>query len=249
MTYRTPQPAITDYAVAGTIPAPMLAALLGFADAVMAQRPPDFTAGDSYLERWRLAEYGDGSNAYLHRFSGDDDDGAAHDHPYDNVSTILRTGYYEHMHKAPLHVVGGKYDMHTFWRAPGSVISRKATVCHRLSLARPEDGSAPPCDLSLHPRAPVPGVGVPLRLRVRPLQGIPQGQRRKEGVRGMSDQEHENLREKRRTESKKTHEDVLAVLQRLTTVTTVEGFLECVRLGAGIAMEQQKREIAERFGP
>ncbi len=134
MNYQTPQPSITDYAVQGTIPLTLLNAMLGFAETVMAQREPDFTAGDSYLQRWRLAEYGDGSNAYLHRFIGDDEDGACHDHPYDNVSTVLKGGYYEHMHRAPLKVVDGKYELHKFWRAPGTVISRKAVTCHRLSL-------------------------------------------------------------------------------------------------------------------
>lgn len=55
--------------------------------------------------------------------------------------------------------------------------------------------------------------------------------------------------EKDKAASRKAHEDVLAVLQRLTTVTTVEQLLECVRIGAGIALEAQRRKIAERFGP
>ncbi len=61
----------------------------------------------------------------------------------------------------------------------------------------------------------------------------------------MSDQESY---EARKAASKKMHEDVLVVIQRLTTVTTVDQLLECVRLGAGVALEAQKREIAQRFG-
>lgn len=64
----------------------------------------------------------------------------------------------------------------------------------------------------------------------------------------MSDQEATEHQQDR-ARSKKRHEDVLNVLQRLTTVTTLDGFLECVRIGAALAFDAQKQEIEERFGP
>lgn len=116
------------------IPEPLRLSLLAFAGAVMAQRPADFVLG-GYMERWRLGQYGDAPNAYLHRFRGDDDDRALHDHPYDNVSVVLSGGYDEHVHVEQLTVgPDGKYL--TFCRRvhPGQVVERKASHFHRLTL-------------------------------------------------------------------------------------------------------------------
>lgn len=85
------------------------------------QRPPDFVIGGHqrpYLRRWwltpwrrwteavkghpsrivralgRLAELL--PNAYLHEFCRSDDDRALHDHPWANLSVLLRGSYFEH---------------------------------------------------------------------------------------------------------------------------------------------------------
>src|SRR5271167_744377 len=65
---------------------------LGFAQHVMASRPPDFVVGpanDPYLLRWRLLRKGWWPNVYVHHFARSDDARALHDHPTDNVSLIL----------------------------------------------------------------------------------------------------------------------------------------------------------------
>lgn len=64
------------------------------------KRPPDFVIGGSarpYLLRWwlsRRAKWLPG--AYLHCFLRSDDDRALHDHPWPNVSILLRGEYTEH---------------------------------------------------------------------------------------------------------------------------------------------------------
>lgn len=116
--------------------------LLAFAQSLMSQRPPDFVLG-GYMERWRLGAYGDAPNAYIHRFRGDDDDRALHDHPYDNVSVILAGSYNEHFHVDPFTVFENRYLTYRYltWsvrRHPGQVINRKATDYHRLTMVTEE---------------------------------------------------------------------------------------------------------------
>lgn len=116
------------------VPDHLRVAMLAMARSVMDSRPPDFTAGDSYLQRWHLGKYGTGPNAYIHRFTGDDADGALHDHPYDNVSVVLLGCYMEHLHCNPLNVVGGRYATYSLIRREGEVVQRGADVAHRLSM-------------------------------------------------------------------------------------------------------------------
>jgi hypothetical protein len=115
--------------------------LLAAVHEVMASRPADFTAGDQYLERWRLAPYGDNANIYIHRFTGDDEDAAAHCHPYDNVSMVLDEAYYEWFHRFPVREENGKLSMYATLRLPGDVIERPARIAHRLSMV--EDRKKP----------------------------------------------------------------------------------------------------------
>lgn len=65
------------------------------------RRPPDFVIGpkdDPYLRRWHLLPRNRRVGIYLHQMlHDDDDDRALHDHPYNNVSIILRGGYQEVM--------------------------------------------------------------------------------------------------------------------------------------------------------
>lgn len=84
-------------------------------------RDPNFTVGD-YLHRWHLVPRNRWVNAYLHRFH-ESDGPDVHDHPWCNVSIILRGRYREHSHD-------GTYRD----RGPGAVIFRGARVLHRLEL-------------------------------------------------------------------------------------------------------------------
>jgi hypothetical protein len=124
----------TDY-----LPDYLRNAMLLYAEQVMENRPADFTAGENYLERWRLANYGSMPNAYIHRFRSDDEDGALHDHPYDNVSVILKGSYLEHFHTIPFSVGNdGKYTTYSVLRREGGIIKRSADVAHRLSMINNE---------------------------------------------------------------------------------------------------------------
>lgn len=113
--------------------------MLAFAEATMASRPPDLVVGDGYMERWSLAPYrreGEDSkpNVYIHRFSGDDDDRALHDHPYDNVSVILKGAYWEHVHQEPRSIINGRYATWAHLRREGEVVERKADHAHRIEM-------------------------------------------------------------------------------------------------------------------
>lgn len=71
-------------------------------------------------------------NIYLHQFTGDDDDRAPHDHPYDSVSIILEVGYWEELPGAKL------------LRQPGDIVHRKSIHPHRVVLLRDEHGHKVP---------------------------------------------------------------------------------------------------------
>lgn len=84
-------------------------------------RAPDFQVGN-YLRRWWLIPRNRWANAYLHRF--DDSDGPdPHDHPWWNVSIILRGRYREHYHD-------GTYRD----RRAGCIVVRHPNVLHRLQV-------------------------------------------------------------------------------------------------------------------
>lgn len=90
-------------------------------------RKPDFVIGrpeDPYLRRWWIIPRNRFFNIYLHQILKSDDDRALHDHPWWNVSIILRGGYFEVM------PTGIKK------RYPGAIIVRRARAAHRLELGR-----------------------------------------------------------------------------------------------------------------
>lgn len=93
-----------------------------WADAIMASRAEDFEIGENYIRRWWIVPRNSFSNLYLHEMSGPDDDRAMHDHPWANVSVIIRGGYIEH-------TPAGVFERHE-----GDVIERAATALHRLEL-------------------------------------------------------------------------------------------------------------------
>lgn len=86
------------------------------------RRPPDFTIQDNYLLRWHVIPRNRWFNIYLHNIRHSDDDRALHDHPWWNVSIILKGQYWEMTPEG------------TFCRPRWSVIFRKATDQHRLMV-------------------------------------------------------------------------------------------------------------------
>jgi hypothetical protein len=130
------------------------------------KRKPDFTIGRSeslYMRRWYIIPRNRFFNIYLHNMLRDDED-HLHDHPWWNVSVILKGGYWEWTPQRPMtrwEVVqwatplaeklyrdfirarkADRYQMPVCdreWRPPGKVIFRRATDAHRLVL----DGATP----------------------------------------------------------------------------------------------------------
>lgn len=75
---------------------------MNIADCLIAwaqRRQPDFVIGGParpYLRRWYLLPRNPVFNVYVHHFVRSDDDRALHDHPWPNVSWLLRGLYIEH---------------------------------------------------------------------------------------------------------------------------------------------------------
>lgn len=95
-------------------------------------RGPDFVIGPHdapYIRRWWVIPRNRFFNIYLHNMLRDDDDRALHDHPWWNVSIILKGGYLEWLsHRGdPVNCV---------WRGRWSVVFRKATAAHRLTIGQ-----------------------------------------------------------------------------------------------------------------
>ncbi|MDW9242666.1 hypothetical protein [Burkholderia cepacia] len=73
--------------------------IANFIIAHITRRPPDFIIGSGatpYLKRWWVIPRNPVFNIYLHEFIRSDDDRALHDHPWSNLSIILRGSYVEH---------------------------------------------------------------------------------------------------------------------------------------------------------
>jgi len=88
-------------------------------------RDPDFIIGDvdsPYLKRWWMIPRNRFFNIYLHEFLRSDDDRALHDHPWLNVSILLRGEYLEVTPSG------------TKRRTAGSVVFRRSTATHRIDL-------------------------------------------------------------------------------------------------------------------
>jgi hypothetical protein len=86
------------------------------------RRPPDFVIGNDYLRRWWVIPRNRFFNIYLHNIRHSDDDRALHDHPWWNLTIILKGGYLEVL------PTGRKA------RRAGSIILRRATALHRLEV-------------------------------------------------------------------------------------------------------------------
>lgn len=100
-------------------------------------RKPDFVIGSSenpYLLRWWVIPRNRFFNIYLHCILRSDDDRALHDHPWWNISIILKGGYWEVKPHA-YHKDGRAYG-HSMprWCRAWSIVFRSATTAHRLEL-------------------------------------------------------------------------------------------------------------------
>lgn len=98
-----------------------------------------------YLRRWYFTPWSDDKhklkrkrlpNIYLHHILKSDDDRALHDHPWDNVSIILKGGYIEHVFAyepvegQPLPPIVQKR------RRAGHIVRRQGGMAHRIELYR-----------------------------------------------------------------------------------------------------------------
>lgn len=89
-------------------------------------RAPDFVigeVGDIYLRRWWIIPRNRWFNVYLHNFRRSDDDRALHDHPWWNISIILRGSYVEEM-------PGSARKLRRAFRP----VWRRSTAAHRVEL-------------------------------------------------------------------------------------------------------------------
>ena len=88
------------------------------------RRAPDFIIGDSYLLRWWVIPRNPFFNIYLHRIGRNDDDRALHDHPWWNISIVLKGAYREHMPDGTRVLKRGAWAL------------RGATALHRLEVVK-----------------------------------------------------------------------------------------------------------------
>lgn len=112
-------------------------------------REPDFLIGGSehpYMRRWWVIPRNKYFNIYLHNFLRSDDDRALHDHPWNNMSILLKGQYLEHVPKDPKKWVeeGDREELIHLRKAP-FFYTRKATSIHRVELIEEE---CPYCDLT-----------------------------------------------------------------------------------------------------
>lgn len=113
-------------------------------DALIARaesRAPDFivwhdeAARVPYLDRWWLIPRNPIFNVYLHHITHSDDDRALHDHPWSNLSIILRGGYDEilpMMQGYPAHWDFAGYTRTLSRRAGDAVLRLSPSWRHRL---------------------------------------------------------------------------------------------------------------------
>lgn len=103
-------------------------------------RKPDFYVGgktNPYMLRWWVIPRNKWFNIYLHKFLRDDEDRAAHNHPWVSWSFILKGSYTEYRPIKFLNSFSGKveiigYETEVFKRF--SFIRRKADYYHRIEL-------------------------------------------------------------------------------------------------------------------
>lgn len=90
---------------------------------------------DLYLRRYYIYRGKRRPHIYLHHIVRSDFERACHDHPWDFVSLILKTGYTE-ICQFPETAFSEAGTTRT-WKRPGTFIRHKATDLHRLELKAP----------------------------------------------------------------------------------------------------------------
>jgi len=93
------------------------------------QRKPDLVLGDDgngwiYLTRWFAIPQNPLFNIYVHKMQADTEGRAMHDHPWVNISILLRGGYFEH---TTGRILG---------RIAGDIVFRRAKSRHRLEVLK-----------------------------------------------------------------------------------------------------------------
>lgn len=107
------------------------------------KRQPDFIIGNNYCLRWWVIPRNRWFNIYFHKFLHSDDDRALHDHPWWNVSFLLRGRYVEHLdpeewvqeHIPHFRRLGMT---RMCMRKPGDLVPRWASTPHRVQLLTTE---------------------------------------------------------------------------------------------------------------
>jgi hypothetical protein len=97
----------------------------------VSRRAPDVVIGQAdnpYLHRWWVIPRNRFFNIYLHRFMRSDDDRALHDHPWTNLSILLRGRYVEHT------IDAGGINVRTERRAGDWKLRLFGSFAHRLEL-------------------------------------------------------------------------------------------------------------------
>lgn len=98
-------------------------------------RAPDkelSTDGKLYLRRWHVIPRNNWFNIYLHNIVGPDAGRALHDHPWWNISVLLRGGYTETIPYYGDNQYASTGPFHHLARRAFSFVFRRATYAHRL---------------------------------------------------------------------------------------------------------------------
>jgi len=92
--------------------------------------------GAGYLLRWHLIPRNRFFNIYLHKFIGNDDERALHDHPWASISIKLKGRVVEHYMATALEQwIGGYYHLFPVKRRFVDILTiRPADFAHRLEL-------------------------------------------------------------------------------------------------------------------
>lgn len=109
-------------------------------------RLPDFVIGDPadpYLNRWWIIPRNRWFNIYLHQFCKSDDDRALHDHPWVNMSLLLRGEYLEVIPRMKSLKYFGA-NVHGLLRRPFRPVFRRAKSAHRVVLFKDDKGAFVP---------------------------------------------------------------------------------------------------------
>lgn len=126
----------------------VIIAVVALLVAVAGRDRPNLDIGgeaNPYMRRWFVIPRNRWFNIYLHQVKRDDDDRALHDHPWGNISILLRGAYFEHRFICPpapgwpLPIICSRR------RGAGSIVFRRACTAHRLSLPRDDAGQPIPC--------------------------------------------------------------------------------------------------------